>query len=905
MNPERHQLLTDLLDEALKRQAAERAAFLSQACAGDATLRSEVESLIASFEQSPDFIEASALAGIGELFSEEQPMEGRRLGHYQLVRELGRGGMGAVYLAERADEYREKVALKLVKRGMDTEFVVRRFRHERQILASLHHPNIARLLDGGTTEDGLPYFVMEYIEGEPVDEYCDHHNLSIIERLKLFRTICAAVHYAHQNLVIHRDLKPGNILIAADGTVKLLDFGIARILNPEISQTVEKTATMMRLMTPEYASPEQVRGEQVTTASDVYSLGVILYELLTGHRPYRITSILPSDIERVICEQEPIRPSTAITRVEERLTADGTSVRVTPEQVSRTREGQPEKLQRRLRGDLDNIVLMALRKEPQRRYASVEHFSEDIRRHLEGLPVTARKDTPGYRAAKFIRRHKVGVGAAALVLLSLVAGLIGTITQARRAQAAQARAERLLKEARGLTSQLLFEFHDSIEKLPGATPARALLVKRALQVYGELARETGNDEGLKEELATAYLKLGDVQGRPGFPNLGDTAGALASYRQALEIREALPAALKTGAEARRELATNYDRIGDALRLSGDAAGAMASYRQAFTIREALWKADSNHPLTRRDLGMSYERLGDALAQTGKSAEALAHQRQAVALYEAVYAVEPNELETRRKLFIGYIKLGDRLRDTGEKKGALTSYRRAVPVSQTLAADEPLNARAQRELSICHEKIGNALIALKDQAGAIASYRESLKIRERLAEVDKRNAEAQRDLSNAYTKMADVLEGRRDLTGALNYYRAALMIDEQLARLNEANTQARQDCANSYEKIGGLLARRGALVEALTEHLEAMKLRRRIAEQDHENMEVRRELAASYTRLGEINAALARWNDAKLYYQQSLAVLRELEQRGALSRDEAWMPERIARELTRCEVALRR
>src|SRR5581483_2152350 len=419
MNPERHQQITDLLAEALELEPGKRPAFLESACAADPQLRREVESLIASFEQSPSFIETPAFAGSpglidGSPIEDGEPMEGRRIGQYQIVREIGHGGMGAVYLAERAEEYREKVALKIVKRGMDTDFVLRRFRHERQILASLHHPNIAHLLDGGSTEDGLPYFVMEYIEGEPIDQYCDHHNLPVIERLKLFRTVCAAVYYAHQNLVIHRDIKPGNILITADGTPKLLDFGIAKILNPEISQTVEKTATMMRLMTPEYASPEQVRGEPVTTASDVYSLGVVLYELLTGHKPYRIASILPSDIERVICEQEPTRPSTAISRVEERMTYDGESVRVTPEAVSRTREGQPEKLQRRLRGDLDNIVLMALRKEPGRRYASVEHFSEDVRRHLEGLPVTARRDTMGYRAGKFVRRHKAGVAAAAL-----------------------------------------------------------------------------------------------------------------------------------------------------------------------------------------------------------------------------------------------------------------------------------------------------------------------------------------------------------------------------------------------------------------------------------------------------------------------------------------------------------
>jgi eukaryotic-like serine/threonine-protein kinase len=535
MNPaEHHQLLTDLLNEALQHEPQERAAFLAQACATNVQLRREVESLLASFEESSDFIETPALA----LFPEEsdEVMEGRSIGHYRIVREIGRGGMGAVYLAERTDEYREQVALKIVKRGMDTDFMVRRFRHERQILASLHHPNIARLLDGGTTEDGRPYFVMEYIEGEPIDEYCAHHYLSISERLKLFRTVCAAVHYAHQNLVIHRDLKPGNILITVEGEVKLLDFGIAKIFNPEISQTIDRTATLMRLMTPEYASPEQVRGEQVTTASDVYSLGVVLYELLTGHRPYHLTSILPSDIERVICEQEPTRPSTAALQEEEK----GKRKLAFPFFLSPLLPFSRSPL----RGDLDNIVLMALRKEPLRRYASVEQFAEDIRRHLEGLPVIARSDTFSYRAGKFMQRHKAGVAAAALILLSLIAGLITTVWQARRAQAQQAKAERRFNDVRKLANSYLFEFHDAVEKLPGSTEARELVVKRALEYLDSLAREAGDDPSLQQELAAAYLKVGDVQGRPGFPNLGDTAGALSSYRKSLAIRAALPSFLQ-------------------------------------------------------------------------------------------------------------------------------------------------------------------------------------------------------------------------------------------------------------------------------------------------------------------------------------------------------------------------
>ena len=315
MRTERWQQVEELVHATLEREPGEWAAFLDAACGGDSQLRAEVESFLAYEQQIESFIESSPSTVAAELFgdAEDEPVTVRRFGPYKVVREIGHGGMGAVYLAERDDEqYQKQVAIKLVKRGLDTSDILRRFRHERQILASLDHPNIARLLDGGTTETGLPYFVMEYVAGQPINEYADARKLSLIERLKLFRTVCAAVAYAHQHLVIHRDLKPSNILVIEDGTPKLLDFGIAKLLDPETPQIAEQTMTAWRVMTPEYASPEQVRGENVTTASDVYSLGVLLYELLAGRRPYRIKSRRPDEIVRAICEAEPERPSQAI-----------------------------------------------------------------------------------------------------------------------------------------------------------------------------------------------------------------------------------------------------------------------------------------------------------------------------------------------------------------------------------------------------------------------------------------------------------------------------------------------------------------------------------------------------------------------------------------------------------------
>ncbi len=443
---ERWQKVKNVLDEALERETGVRQAFLAEACDGDEELRREVESLLQSEPEIGDFIETPVFRILPE--DDAPPAVGQRIGVYRVVQQIGRGGMGSVYLAERADEeFERRVALKVIRRGMDTDEIVRRFRSERQILAHLDHENVAKLLDGGTTEDGRPYFVMEYVEGQPIDEYCDARKLPIRRRLELFQQVCSAVHFAHQNLVVHRDLKPGNILVTPAGVPKLLDFGIAKLLEPD--QALAFTRLDLRPMTPAYASPEQVRGEAITTSSDVYSLGVLLYGLLTGHLPYRPSSRDPESLAKAICEESPPRPSSVIGRVKESKTPEGSAVESTPESMSQAGNGDERHLRRQLAGDLDNIVLKAMSKEPRRRYTSVDQLSNDIGRHLQGLPVVARKDTLGYRTAKFVGRHKVGVSLAALFLL-LIIGFGITVTvllqqairERERAESEKTRAEK-------------------------------------------------------------------------------------------------------------------------------------------------------------------------------------------------------------------------------------------------------------------------------------------------------------------------------------------------------------------------------------------------------------------------------------------------------------------------------
>ena len=420
--PELWEQVKEILAQALEKPAAERSAFVRQACGENAALLAEVDSLLANYDQADSLLENSPAADI--LPRSPDRAVGKRIGVYRIVREIEHGGMAVVYLGERDDQtYRKQVAIKMVKSGIDAEQVLQRFRNERQTLAALDHPNIVKLLDGGSSEDGSPYLVMEYVDGQPIDRYCDLNQLSLDARLRLFCQVCSAVQYAHENLVIHRDLKPGNILITKSGVPRLLDFGIAKLLNPECVQTPLVTRTHWHPMTPEYASPEQIRGDSITPATDVYSLGVLLFELLTGHRPYRSTGQSLLEMERLICQGEPERPSAVVLGTEKRPVGDGGApAAITPESVSAPRGLHPAELQRRLRGDLDTLVMKAIRKEPERRYGSVEEFSRDIERYLRGEPIRARKSTVVYRSVRFVHRHRES-SAAALAVLCIAAGI--------------------------------------------------------------------------------------------------------------------------------------------------------------------------------------------------------------------------------------------------------------------------------------------------------------------------------------------------------------------------------------------------------------------------------------------------------------------------------------------------
>ena len=505
-----------VLDIALELPPEERKAFLNHACVGDPSLSVDVERLLHACDRAEHFLEQPApmfaVSLLEDLVADtETPSDvDIQVGPYRLVRELGHGGMGAVYLAERADDqFRQRVALKLIRRGMDSQGI-RRFMEERQILASLSHPSIARLLDGGITDDRLPYFAMEYVDGTPIDRYCDARRLSIVARLALFVGVCQTVQYAHRNLVVHRDLKPSNILVTADGQVKLLDFGIAKLLTSQ-EATAGLTQPGLRLMTPQYASPEQVRGDSISTASDVYALGVLLYELLTGHYPYgRVSSL--HDIEHAVLQQQPVLPSAAVRRILER---DAGSNPVTPALVSHARHCSVEKLVRALRGDLDTIILRAMSKEPERRYSTAEQLAEDIGRHLAGRPVTARRDTRRYRIQKFVQRHRFSVAAAGAFIVLLVVFSVITAVQSVRIRA---QAERLTLErnnAQHVTRFLteMFNLSNPIEGKGHALRAREVLDSGAARIERELKNQPAVQAQLMTTVGEAYHGLGLYRSR--------------------------------------------------------------------------------------------------------------------------------------------------------------------------------------------------------------------------------------------------------------------------------------------------------------------------------------------------------------------------------------------------------
>ena len=679
MNPTTWRRVEELFEQVIDLPPAARVAELHQACGDNEELRLMVEALLRSEEDGDEFLREAVAHGAQLL--EAPQVEGRRIGPYQLLRRLGAGGMGEIFLAERADqEYHKQVALKLIRPGFDTARLLGRFRRERQILANLDHPHIARLLDGGTAADGAPYFVMEFIEGEPIDLWCDRRRLGIRARLRLLRTVCEAVQFAHQNLVVHRDLKPSNILVTEDGTVKLLDFGIAKLLATE-DEVVDSalTLTAERPLTLSHASPEQVRGEPITTASDVYALGCLAYQLLAGSLPFDLEGKTRRDVERIVIEETPLAPSSSVARALRESLEEA-------EEVARARHTRPEALRRRLTGELDAIVLGTLRKEPRRRPGSAAEVAEDIRLHLDGLPVRAHRDTLGYRTMKFIGRHRLALALAAIFIALIVGAFLNSL---RHAQRTALERDKALVVVDFLVD--LFAISDPSQSRGETITARELLDAGARSLGRTLDDQPLRKAMLSDTIGRVYRELGLLdQGRP-------------LVEQALAIR------LQHLGDDHPDVASSLNNLGGIEHADGDYEQSAAHHEEALGIYRSL-------PGDRRlEIGDSLNDLALARHSQGRYEEAADLLRRALAIYRSLGLVDQADFA------ISLGNLGRTLADLGEFEEASELTQQALEI-------------AQRVYGGAHPQVGtflNNLASQRNELGDDAAeslFRQALEMR---------------------------------------------------------------------------------------------------------------------------------------------------------------------------------
>jgi len=796
-------------------------------------LREAVERLLQAHASSADFMGTSpfevGLPGLPPSDTAETPVP-TRIGPYRIERELGRGGMGNVYLAERDEPgLRKMVAIKVVRRGMDTEVVLRRFRTERQILAALEHPGIARFYDGGTTDDGLPYFVMEYVPGENLLAYSDDRRLSVAERVRLFRRVCNAVQFAHQGLVIHRDLKPSNILVTPEGEPRLLDFGIAKLVTAQGvgDEGEEATATIFRVMTPEYASPEQVRGERVTTASDVYSLGVILYALLSGHRPYRVKSREAAEIERALTEQEVPAPSAVVSLSETTPSRDGGEpVTITPEAVGDKRNTSPERLRRALRGDLDTIVLTALQKDPGRRYATAAELADDLGRYLEGRPVHAQPDRWSYRATKFVRRHRLAVAAATVAMASLLTGLGAALWEARvarqeRVVAQQQRvlAQRRFDEARRLIQTVISDIQPKLAAVPGTTPLRKTLIDSTLSYLEALAHDAGDDPALLRDLAGSYVELARVQGNSGAANVGDSKGARETLVRAAAIVARLLRIDPAGAESLRAAIHVHQQLS---RQRVSPPDAVAACGRALALADRLVALQPQDFDARLERAKSFSFLGSALrmGDRSRSADALARSRE---IYESLLRERPEDPDVLQRLAVVQKIMAGIHYDNGDARGGLDLVAKARAIDEKLLAAHPEDPTAQTDLAIDMSQISSGYDRLGDLPRAISAMEESLALLERILSRNPNDAGVQERLAFTLAILGERHQKAGNTPAAFVEFERASRIDGELRAKGNQNFQVLWMVSAAERGLAQIEKERGHRAAACRHYREATSL----------------------------------------------------------------------------------
>lgn len=834
---EQHNKLSDIFVAALEQETNARKDFLLKAVEGDMKLLAEIEEMLAANACSDMFLDNpvininSALSNLITDGSLGKISIGQQIGKYTIVKEIGQGGMGVVYQATRNDIPDSKpVAIKLLRQGINREMALR-FHTEYRIMANLEHPNIARLLDVGTVDNGLPYFVMELVDGCAIDTYCKDKQLSIEERLNLFVKVCAAVQYAHLNLVVHRDLKPNNILVTTDGNVKLLDFGIAKIIKSDnLYDDIKLTQTGLAVMTPAYASPEQVRGGKITIYVDVYALGILLYKLLTDHLPYEFNCHTPAEIERVICEQNPTKASTIIRRTKT---------------TNISEEKDNKRLAKKLVGDLDNILLMAIRKEPERRYSSVEQFAQDIEKYLKGFPTIAHRDSLYYRANKFILRNWLS-----LIITTLMLGLslIG-IWQTTRAEQERTRvqAQRQLVEARSkdvrdLTNALLFKYNDGLEKLAGATKLREEMITEALKYLDRLNQTSDQDLQLQNELAMAYQKVGDLQGRPFRINQGNLSAALESYKKSVDIFQRLLSSNPSDIAVETALATTVERVGDILRSMGNTQEAMEHYEKTRAIREKVIKINSNDQNNHYLLANCYYKLGIVWKLKGDFSSAFHFYCKALDIRKQLVAQSPSNTKFR--------------------VGLATMY-------------AELNAVFRNSYDLLVENLPHQELVNKLNQKMIVNLTLTMKIAEDLCSLEPDDPFLQSELAGTYNRNGEALLREGNIHQALSYMQKGLTMLQALVEVDPDNAQYKARLAVGYILMAKVQLKLMAKVQTITSCQKAITIFRELIEKENKDINLQYYLADSYTLLASVYSNTGANSKAESYLQLSFNIWNEL------------------------------
>lgn len=913
MTPERWQQVDEVFAGTAGLSAEQLSAYLEEHCRNDPDLRREVEQLLDFDKPKEELLPKDMVVRASELIEitrtgVRHEMAERRLGTfagpYLLTKVIGFGGMGVVYLAERESEgVRKKVAIKLVQQGRDSKFIRDRFRQERQILARLEHPNIARFIDSGITPDDLPFYVMEFVEdGETISDYCRKHNLSLPQRLQLFIQICSAVHYAHRNLVVHRDLKPGNILVDKEGAIKLLDFGIAKVLS-EDPATGHQTQTVVRMLTPDYASPEQVNGLTITTAADTYSLGAILYEILADRPAHFFRNYSNTEIQRVVCLEDPIRPSAAVI-LDDR----------SPERLRRSRL---------LEGELDSIVGLAMRKEPGFRYPTVAQLIDDVENFLAGRPVFAHKGTVRYHIGKFVRRHKLSITAAALVTVTLIGGIAATTYQARRA-------ERRFQQARQLASTLLNDFEKRSENLPASTELRQWMASTVVQYLDNLSQDSGSDDSLQRELAQGYLKVASLQGQPSAANLGMYSSSIESYRKAVGILARLYDRHPKDTAILTQITTGEHSLARVELFSGNITQSKVFFDRSRVHAEALLPIDpreanrylsyaygglalcelrlanprgaipfinkqlehgrnflgltGNDALARRNPGMAifdaYLTLATAQMEAGAPESALESIQQARQIAEQTLPLELWQASEQRFNLLDLLgDISGNPRDIHllDAKTAERSFREALAIAETQSARDPGDVRYRRSVDRLLRKIALMVVDTRPEE-AVQLTKRALSLSERNLRVSPSNVEFIRDQTDALLITGYALQSFNRWDEALAYFQRAIDRQGDMQRISPESKRFRREVQETYQSMGDAYLRLGKHKEALASYEKAAEHIVGLLWERPTDAYLLRDLADSHEALAAAHAYIAKadpanakahWREAAAYQKKAL------------------------------------